>query len=40
MLPYLKKPALDFEFKNFRPVSNLSYISKLSERAEAKQFMD
>ena len=40
MLPSLKKPGLDFTFKNFRPVSNLSYISKLSERAEADQFME
>ena len=29
VLPSLKKPGLDFAFKNFRPVSNLSYISKL-----------
>ena len=40
MLPSLKKPGLDFAFKNFRPVSNLSYISKLSERAGAEQFME
>ena len=40
MLPSLKKPGLDFAFKNFRPVSNLSYISKLSERAGAEQFLE
>ena len=40
VLPSLKKPGLDFAFKNFRPVSNLSYISKLSERAGAGQFME
>ena len=40
MLPSLKKPGLDFALKNFRPVSNLSYISKLSERAGAEQFME
>ena len=40
MLPSLKKPGLDFGFKNFRPVSNLSYISNLSERAGAEQFME
>ena len=40
VLPSLKKPGLDFAFKNFRPVSNLSYISKLSERAGAEQFME
>ncbi|PFX27710.1 hypothetical protein AWC38_SpisGene7593 [Stylophora pistillata] len=40
LLPSLKKPGLDFSFKNFRPVSNLSYISKLSERAAAEQFTE
>ena len=40
VLPSLKKPGLDFAFKNFRPVSNLSYISKLSERAGAEQFLE
>ena len=40
VLPSLKKPGLDSAFKNFRPVSNLSYISKLSERAGAEQFME
>ncbi|PFX28594.1 hypothetical protein AWC38_SpisGene6672 [Stylophora pistillata] len=40
VLPSLKKPGLDFSLKNFRPVSNLSYISKLSERAAAEQFME
>ena len=36
----LKKPSLDFALKNFRPVSNLSYVSKLSERAGVEQFME
>ncbi|XP_068713048.1 uncharacterized protein [Montipora foliosa] len=40
VLPSLKKPGLDSSFKNFRPVSNLSYISKLSERAGVEQFME
>ena len=40
VLPSLQKPGLDFAFKNFRPVSNLYYISKLSERARAEQFME
>ena len=40
VLPSLKKPSLDFAFKNVRPVSNLSYISKLSERAGAERFME
>ena len=39
VLPSLKKPGLDSAFKNFRPVSNLSYFSKLSERAGVEQFM-
>jgi hypothetical protein len=35
--PLLKKPSLDKnEFKNFRPVSNLSFISKLTEKIVAK----
>ena len=37
VLPSLKKPGLDVALKNFRPVSNLPYISKLSERAAACQ---
>ena len=33
VIPLLKKPGLDLEFKNFRPVSNLPFVSKLTERA-------
>ena len=33
----LKKPGLDVIFKNFRPVSNLSFVSKLIERAAFNQ---
>ena len=40
VLPSLKKPGLDLAFKNFRPVSNLSYISRLSEGAGTEQFME
>ena len=29
--PLLKKPGLDLVFKNYRPVSNLQYLSKLTE---------
>lgn len=36
--PLLKKQNLEPEFKNYRPVSNLSFISKLIEKAAAKQF--
>ena len=39
--PLLKKPSLDPEdLKNFRPVSNLKYISKLLERVVANQLQD
>ena len=31
--PLLKKPNLDLILKNYRPVSNLSFLSKLTERA-------
>ena len=40
VLPSLKKPNLDIAYKNFRPVSNLAYISKLSERACVHQFTE
>ena len=36
--PLLKKPSLDpGEFKNFRPLSNLRFISKIIEKSFAKQ---
>ncbi len=35
--PLLKKAGLDLEKSNYRPVSNLSFLSKLIERAVAKQ---
>lgn len=38
VLPSLKKPNLDIAYKNFRPVSNYAFISKLSERACVDQF--
>ena len=31
--PLLKKTGLDLVFKNYRPVSNVQYVSKLTERA-------
>ena len=38
--PLLKKPTLDsLVCKNYRPVSNLSYLSKILERVVAKQFV-
>ena len=36
--PLLKKPSLDNVHKNYRPVSNLSFISKLIEEAVNIQF--
>lgn len=36
VLPLLKKPSLDVEImKNYRPISNLAFISKLTERIVA-----
>ena len=41
ILPLLKKAGLDIEIlKHFRPVSNLTYISKLIERLVATRFID
>ena len=36
--PLLKKPSLDPILKNYQPVSNLTFISKLLERCMLKQF--
>ena len=36
----LKKCGLDIAFNNLRPVSNLPYVSKLSEKAAANQLID
>ena len=35
--PLLKKQGLDLVFKNFRPISNLSFVLKLAERVAADQ---
>ena len=35
--PLLKKPGLDLVLKSYRPVSNLQYISKLTEKAIFQQ---
>ena len=39
VLPFLKTAGLEVAFKSFRPISNLSFVSKLSERAAADQLM-
>ena len=39
--PLLKKPTADHkDFANFRPVSNVKYVSKLIEKAVAVQLID
>ena len=35
--PILKKPGLDVLYKNYRPVSNLQYVSKLTEKVVFNQ---
>ena len=41
VLPRLKKPGLDTaDTANFRPVSNFSFLSKVVERAVARQLND
>lgn len=37
--PLLKKPSLEHIMKNYRPVSNLSFISKLVEKASLISFL-
>ena len=38
--PLIKKSGLKPTNKNFRPVSNLQFISKLTEKAGANQIQD
>ena len=39
--PLLKKPSLDFEiFSNFRPVSNVKFLSKVIEKVAAMRLTD
>ena len=41
LCPVLKKVSLDFEdFSNFRPVSNLKFLSKIVEKAAAVRLWD
>ena len=37
--PYLKKSGLDLINKNYRPISNLPFISKLVEKCMLKQLL-
>ena len=36
----MKKPGLDLLYKNYRPVSNLQYVSKLTEKVVFNQVYD
>ena len=39
--PVLKKPTLDYQdLKNYRPVSNLSFVAKVIEKAAASQLVE
>ena len=40
VIPLLKKPGLESLFKNLLPVSNLAYISKLTEHTVFNQIYD
>jgi len=39
VIPLLKKPGLDLVYKNFHPVSNLPFISKVVEKAALQQLL-
>ena len=39
VFPLLKKPGLDLIYKNFRPVGNLPFISKVVEKAKLQQLL-
>ena len=39
VFPLLKKPGLDLVYKQFRPVSNLPFISKVVEKAALQQLL-
>ena len=40
VIPLLKKAGLDHAFKNYRPVSNLAFISKITEKVVINQMRD
>ena len=39
VFPLLKKPGLDLVDKNFRPVSNLPFLSKVVEKAALQKLL-
>ena len=38
--PILKKPGLEGQYENFRPVNNLQFVSKIAEKAVVGQLME
>ena len=40
LIPILKKYGLDLVFENFRPVSNMSFVSKATEKAVVSQLFE
>ena len=40
VFPLLKKPSFDLVLKNFHPVNNLLFISKVAEKAALQQLLD
>ena len=40
LIPILKKYGLDLVFENFRPVSNLSFVAKATEKAVVNQLFE
>ena len=39
VIPLIKGPNLDTDYKNYCPISNLSFMSKLIEKAAQTQLM-
>ena len=37
--PMIKKPNMELEFPNFRPISNLSFLSKILEKGVCRELM-
>ena len=40
IIPLIKKPNLERSLKNYRPVSNLTFISKVTETAAIRQYRE
>ena len=37
--PILKKPGLEGQYENFKPVNNLQFVSKIAEKAVVRQLL-